>query len=263
MLEVKNLRYSIDEKKIIEDITYRFENGKFYGIIGPNGAGKTTFLKYILKIVSIEKNVTFINSKDMYGMGNKEIAKEESYVPQLLEESPGLLVKDIVSSGRYIHKKKFEELKSDETKYIEKCLQDTNLESFTNRRFDTLSGGERQRVLICKALVQESRIMVLDEPLSNLDLHYKVEIMGLLKKLKEKKKLTIICVLHDINYASLYCDEVFFINNGKIVDNGVPQNVINRKNIKEIYGLDVEIIEKDGRRFVIPTTFAVQNKVLT
>lgn len=242
-VSVNNLQYKYDKDTILDDINFDFEKGMFYGIIGPNGSGKTTLLKLIAKILNTPSDKIYIQNKDINSYKDKEKARQISLVPQIFNIEYSFTVYDIVSMGRYPYK--MDKLSHNDKKIINETLELTNLYDYKDKYVNNLSGGELQRVILARAIAQQTKIMLLDEPLSHLDIHHQLDILNLSKKLCKEKDITIICVLHDLNLAMKYSDKLIMLNKGKIYDAGDTKDVLNKKNIEEIYGIKVDIISQN------------------
>ncbi|WP_017413282.1 ABC transporter ATP-binding protein [Clostridium tunisiense] len=240
-IEVKNLSYSVVDKDILKNITLSVETGKFYGIIGPNGSGKTTLLKNISNSLGIDKNKIFIENKDILTYNYKDLAKTMSYVPQDNESNFDFTVWDIVLMGRYPYLRRFQQESQRDMEIAENALKLTKTFHLKDKNIKFLSGGERQRVFIARALTQETKILILDEPISMLDIHHALEIMDTIKNLNSKVGLTILTVLHDLNLAAEYSDELILVDDGKIVAIGTPEEVLTEENLEKVYKVKVSI----------------------
>ena len=240
-MHVKNLSFAYDKKVILDDINLDFNKGKLYSIIGPNGSGKSTIIKNISKTLGSQSKSVFISDKDIFTLNNKTLAKIMATIPQTTRIDYDFTVSEIVMMGRSPHKKRFEEFNTEDEIIIEKYMRATNTWELKDKFITELSGGESQRVIIAKALSQETEIILLDEPTSNLDVQYQIEILDTFRSLKTDK--IIIAVLHDLNLASVFSDEIILINKGQVVDKGTPWEVINEENIKNVYNIPVKIFE--------------------
>lgn len=240
-IDVRNLNFSYEGKEILKYINLNFSKGKFYSIIGPNGSGKSTFIKNISKIISPNHKSVFINNQDIYDFNNKNLAKKISVIPQNAIIDYDFTVFDIVIMGRSPYKGRFEDFGKEDEKITEKYMKATNTWELRDKLITELSGGEVQRVIAARALSQETDIILLDEPTSHLDIQYQIEFLNTFNGLKRDK--VIIAVLHDLNLAATFSDEIILINHGQVIDRGAPWQVINKENIKNVYNLSVEVIE--------------------
>lgn len=251
-IDVKNLSFDYNGKDVLKDITLNFNKGKFYSIIGPNGSGKSTLIKNISKIISPKRKSVFISNDDICGLSNKNLAKRMSVIPQNITIDYEFTVLDIVMMGRSPYKRRFEDFNIEDEKVAQKYMEVTNTWGLKDKFITELSGGEAQRVIAARALSQETDIILLDEPTSHLDIQYQIEFLNIFKRLKSDK--IIISVLHDLNLASIFSDEIILINKGLVESIGNPWEVINKENIKRVYNLTVEVFENPISKcpYIIP-----------
>ena len=253
MIEIKNLSFSYEEE-VLNNINITMEKGKFYTIIGPNGSGKTTLLRLISKALNANKKEIFIEDKDLNSINSKLLSQKMAMVPQNTEIEFDFSVEDIVLMGRTPHISRFSSEGEKDFHIAKVAMEITNTLKFKDKKINELSGGERQRVIVARAICQDTEIILLDEPISHLDIHHQIEIMNEIKQLNENKKITIVAVLHDLNLAAAYSDHMILMNNGRIHSHGKPSDVLNEKAIKEVYDLDVYIANnpKTGKIFIMP-----------
>lgn len=236
MLAVKNLSYGIEDKIIIEDMSFRVREGSFIGVVGPNGSGKSTLLKNIYKAVEGKGDI-HLKGRKLRAVSSRELAREMAVVSQHGSSDFDFTVKEMVMMGRYPHKGIFKTYDGRDRRIVEEALKNLALLDMGDRKFFTLSGGERQRVLIARALAQEADIIVLDEPTNHLDIRYQLQIMEILKRLD----ITVVAAVHDMNIASLYCDEVVAIKEGRIWGAGKTEEILSEGFFKEVFEVEVEI----------------------
>lgn len=251
-IKVENLNFSYGEKIILKDINLSFTKGNFYSVIGPNGSGKSTFIKNISKILSPRASSVFIDDIDISSISNKKLAQKMAVIPQDIKIEYDFTVFDVVMMGRSPYKRRFEDFNVEDEKVVEKYMKATNTWYLKDKLITELSGGENQRVIAARALTQETDIILLDEPTSHLDIQYQIEFLKIFKSLKMDK--VIIAVLHDLNLASTFSDEIILINKGEVVSKGTPWQVINKENIKNVYNLTVEVFENPISKcpYIIP-----------
>lgn len=252
MIEIKNLNYKIGQKHILKDINYKFSPGKIYGIIGPNGAGKSTILKHIMGIIPAPKSTIFYEGKDIRSFKVKEYARHISYVFQENPRDLDFTVYEILQMGRYTYMDLMGDLKAEDEAIIEQVIQDLHLESLRNASIRNLSGGEAQKVFIARALVQDTPYLLLDEPTSMLDIHNSVELMHLIQQIKEKRNLTIIMVLHDLNLAFGTCDEMLILKDGQLAVSGDTQEVLQNPILQETYNNKIHLIQDATSTYIVP-----------
>lgn len=254
-LEIKDLTFSYDsDNNILKKLNFNIEKGKFYTILGPNGSGKTTLIKIIAKALKVDRNKVLLNDEDINIIKSNTLAKKIAVVPQYTSTEFDFSVQDIVLMGRSPHISRFSSPGEKDNNIVQNAMELTNTWHLRHKNINALSGGERQRVIVARAISQETEIVLLDEPISHLDIHHQIEILNNIKRLNKEKKKTIIAVLHDLNIATAYSDYMILMNNGKIHSSGTPEEVLKKEVIKEVYGLDVHILYDPigNRPFIVP-----------
>jgi iron complex transport system ATP-binding protein len=239
-LRIENVECRYGSARILENISFDASGGDFIGLIGPNGSGKTTLLRSISRILKPHIGTVLLDGRDVYSLKSKEVAKKVAVVPQDTATSTFLFTAlEIVLMGRTPHLGWLEQEGKKDYTIAKNAMNTTNTWHLADRPFTELSGGEKQRVIIARALTQEPKVLLLDEPTSHLDINYQVEILNLIKKLSEKEKLTIVAVFHDLNLAAQYCDYLILLNQGEIESIGAPEVVLTPENIKRVYHAEV------------------------
>ena len=252
-IENASFSYGLGEENLLDKINLNIEKGKFIGILGPNGCGKSTLLKVILKYLNPKEGIIKIENKELKEYTQSELAEILSFVPQKSSLTMPLTVEDVVYMGRVPYmKNKWTGFDREDREKVEKIMQMLKIDKFKNRVVFSLSGGEFQRVLLARALAQNTNIMLLDEPTSALDMNYALEIMKLTSYFVKNENLTAVMVLHDLNLASMYCDSIILLKNGKIAYEGTPKELFRPEILEEIYGFNCEVIENNGFSYVIP-----------
>lgn len=252
-IENTTFSYGLGEENLLDGINLNIEKGKFIGILGPNGCGKSTLLKVILKYLNPKEGIIKIENKELKEYTQSELAEILSFVPQKSSLTMPLTVEDVVYMGRVPYmKNKWTGFDREDREKVEKIMQMLKIDKFKNRVIFSLSGGEFQRVLLARALAQNTNIMLLDEPTSALDMNYALEIMRLTSYFVQNESLTAVMVLHDLNLASMYCDSIILLKNGKIAYEGTPKELFRPEILEEIYGFNCEVIENNGFSYVIP-----------
>lgn len=240
-LIVNDLSFRFGSKEVLKNINMNIKPGAFISIIGPNGSGKSTFLKIISTYLKPQKGIILLGSEEISKLSRKETSKKISVVPQNTSLEFDFKVKDIVMMGRHPYIDRLRGETVDDIRIVEKAMLYTNIMMLSDRMFNELSGGEKQRVILAQALAQEPKILLLDEPVSHLDLQHQVEILDLIKKMSISEALTVIAVLHDLNMASVYSDYIVMLKEGSILYEGEPEIVLNHKNIAKVFNIDVYI----------------------
>jgi iron complex transport system ATP-binding protein len=250
IIDIIQLQYNINKATILKDIDLTFEAGKFYSIVGPNGSGKTTLIKNIIKYLSPSKGQVLVENIDVNKIRAKQFADIISYVPQDTVLEMEFSCYDVVMMGRNNKIKFLGTETNEDVKKVEEAMKATEIFGLKDKLITEVSGGERQRVLLARAIAQDSRCIILDEPLSNLDIKHQLEIIDILNKLRASGK-TIIAVLHDINLAFTYTDYTVIMKDGKVFDYGKTEDVINVKNIEEVYGVSCKLVSiEDGKHII-------------
>ncbi|MGG0854942.1 adenosylcobinamide amidohydrolase [Metabacillus fastidiosus] len=244
MIDVKNISYKIGSKTILENINLSVSRGEFFGILGPNGSGKTTLLKLISGGQAGKEGEVIIDGRNIRMYQTKELAKKLAVLPQLNDAPFSFTVYDAIKIGRYAHQRTLLPAWSKEDEdSVQEAIRLTKIERLKDRFLDELSGGERQLVYLARALVQEAEILLLDEPTNHLDISHQINLLELLKELIEEKNLTVISIFHDLNLASLYCDKVLLLKDGKEVNTDTPRNLFINEKLEEIYDADLQMME--------------------
>ncbi|PVX27793.1 MAG: heme ABC transporter ATP-binding protein [Candidatus Bathyarchaeum sp.] len=224
--------------KILEDIDFAVKSGEFLGILGPNGSGKTTLLKSISRILEPKKGAILIDASNIYDMKTVDVAKQLAVVPQTTPVTFDFTALEVVLMGRNPHLARFAMESKEDLAIAKNSMQLTNTWHLAKRPVTELSGGERQRVIIARALTQEPKILLLDEPTTHLDISNQLEIMDLIKELCKTKKLLIVAVFHDFNLAARYCNSFILLKDGKIVAVGKSDDTLTSENIKKVFNVD-------------------------
>lgn len=236
VIEIKNLSYGINDKEILRDISLSINAGEFVGLIGPNGAGKTTLLKCIN---GINKAVGTIKIKGtlLETYPEKKLAGEIALMHQNTTIGYPFSALDIVLMGRYPYLKRFQQEGREDYAIARKNMIYTDTEKLGNSLITEMSGGERQRVLFAKTLTQETDIVLLDEPTASLDITYQEQIFKYARDLSQQGT-TIVAAIHDLKIAARYCTRLVLVNNGKIVAEGTPEEVLTTENLSGVYGIN-------------------------
>jgi len=248
-LQIKNLSFSYDKNKnILNDISLSVHQGEILGILGPNGTGKTTFIKCVNHILPPASGGVFFEEKNLAALTPKEIAKIIAYVPQYTDNYFTMTVIDTVMLGRLPYARR--SYSHEDRSLVFELLQQLNLESLAFRTLHTLSGGERQRVFIARALAQQPRCIILDEPTSSLDLHNQLFILHTITAIARQKQLSIIMTIHDLNLASMFCDKILMLKDTRIFAYGEAQEVLTEENIDAMYQVKTKVTVEDGYKHI-------------
>ncbi len=244
-IQIKNLTFAYDKQKILKQINLVIGRETFLSIIGPNGSGKTTLLKNIARNLKPTTGSVLIDKKELSAYSISELARDLSVVHQNPEIVVEFTVYDVVTMGRNPYVRRFQAESQHDFEIVEKALHWTNTFHLQHRYINEISGGERQRVMIAKALAQEPKVLLLDEPTSFLDIHHQVEIMELLKRLNREKHISVIAVIHDLNLAARYSEEVLLLHEGNVVTLGATDKVMTVDNLQKAYEMEM-IVDRNA-----------------
>lgn len=262
-LQIRNLRFNFGKENILEDINLDVPPGGFIGIVGPNGSGKTTLLKNISALLKPASGTITLDGADVHRMGRRQAASRLAVLPQENMVGYDFTAYDIVSMGRYAHLSGFKNWTERDGEAVRRAMEDTGVWNLRQRNFNQLSGGEKQRVVLARALAQECEVLLLDEPITHLDIHHQVEILDLIKGMCGKTGITVIAVLHDLNLASRYSDFIVMLGRKRVEACGKPGEVITTENIRKIFGVEARVCidEENGKPYVLPAVVGAGRKL--
>ena len=248
-IKIDGMEFSYTGVPVLEDVTLDISGPQLVSIIGPNGVGKSTLIHCIDRILSPTEGTILLDGRDVGTINMKELAKEIGYVPYAAHDAFPLSVVDTVLTGRHPHSR-WKSLDHD-LDVVYSTLDLLGIRDLALRSFDELSAGQHQKVMIARGLVQEPKVLLLDEPTSNLDIKHQIEVTRILKELSEEKGIMVVMISHDLNIAAQYSDNMIMLFNGGVYAVGKPADVITRKNIAAVYGVECDIVENHGRPHMI------------
>ncbi len=241
VLSASNIVAGYDKKIILNYIDVTIPRNQISVIIGANACGKSTLLKALARLISPVSGEIHIDGKKISAIPPKRLARVLGLLPQSPVVPEGITVADLISRGRFPYQSFLKGMGKRDYEAVEEALEMMGITALANRSVDELSGGQRQRVWIAMALAQGTDILLLDEPTTFLDITYQIEILDLLTDLNQKKGTTIVMVLHDINLAVRYADYLFAIQNGTLVAQGAPFEIVTEDLMKQVFGLDCKV----------------------
>lgn len=241
IIRVEHLRDGYKDNIVLDDLSLEIEQGKIYTILGPNGSGKTTLLRLMGRNKKPMAGRIFLEGQDLFRLPGKQVARTIGMMSQF-NRSVDLHVSTLVGYGRYAHKKWWEGSKAEDAEVVEWALERTAMKALADRRLSTLSGGERQRAWIAMSIAQKPKILLLDEPTTYLDIAHQLEIMELVRKLNREENLTVVMVLHDINHALRYSDEILLLKNGSIYAQKDPWRMAEEGTLSEVFRVEAELL---------------------
>ncbi len=237
-IEMQKVSIGYSHKVILRDITFQVLPGQIVGLIGPNGSGKSTIIRALTRVISLYDGQILLDDKNIISIPRQQLARLVSVVPQVPILPSAFTSFEVVLMGRNPHLSLFQHESSREVEITLRAMEQTMTRHLAGRRVGELSGGEIQCLLIARALVQETKAILLDEPTANLDIGRQIEILNLIKRLCHEKNIAVLAALHDLNLSAQYCDRLVLINNGTVHAQGTPVEVITAANIKEVYGAE-------------------------
>ena len=248
MIQVSGLIGGYDNNEIIKNVSFHVQKGTIVGILGPNGSGKSTLLKLLSGIIKPSNGIVEIDGKPLTSYGSKELAKKMAVLPQLHANAFSNSVYETVSIGRYPYQSGLFSKWTDEDELaVQTAMQHTGVNRYAHVNLELLSGGEQQRVFIAQALAQQAEVLLLDEPTNHLDIAHQKQILDVLQQEVCSRQITVISIFHDINLASLYCDRLLLLQDGKVECIGAPHEVVQESTIDKVY-------EAEVRTYAHPTT---------
>lgn len=246
-INIQNLHFGYDNRVIFNNLSVSFPQGGFCSILGPNGSGKTTLLKCVAGLLKPDSGTIQLNGKPMSEYKMTEMARTLAYVPQYQDIVFDISVFDYVMLGRNPYQTPWEMQRPEDKEVVEDMLQRCKVWKYRDNLLQALSGGERQRVMIARAMAQQTGIMLLDEPLSNIDVTHKFEIMDILQQLNEEQEVSILIILHDLSIAKSYSKQILLLKEGQMLQYGDRNAVLTEGNIRNCFDLsDLYLISEEG-----------------
>ncbi len=246
MIRVEELSLGYEERLVLRDLNFQVNPGEFVGILGPNGSGKSTLVHALSGLLPPKAGRIIIKDRRLEAMASRVRAQILAVVPQSSEVRFPFPCLEIVLMGRYPHRKRWGSLTDDDLLWALKSMRRTTTEHLQDRPVTEVSGGERQRVVMARALAQDPEFLLLDEATSSLDVRKKLEIFEILKFLNETRNLTVLCAMHDLNLAALYCRRLMFIKDGGIITDGPTEEVFTPAVLARVYQTPMEVIRHPG-----------------
>lgn len=251
VLKIENLSAAYSgSTPVLRDVSLTVAAGEIAAIIGPNGCGKSTLLRCISGLMPLQSGAILLDGKNSESYNSRERAQTLALLAQSFEGSGEIEVEEMVLLGRTPFLSNYGTPTKRDKEIARRALQQTNTEKFCGRSLGELSGGEKQRVLLARALAQQPKILLLDEPTSNLDIRYQFEILDLVLRLAREEKIAVVLVLHQINLASAVADSIMLLSDsGTVCASGAPGAVMTQENLQSVYGvlLEVSIHSQSGR----------------
>ena len=238
-MKIKSLNKFYGDKQVVKEVNFKLPRGKVISLIGPNGAGKSTVLNIITRLIAQDSGDVFFEDKELKQWKSKELAKKLAILTQQNNITMKLTVKELVSFGRFPYSGS--NLTKEDHDMVDMAIDYMEMQEFSNRFIDELSGGQLQRAYIAMVIAQDTEFVFLDEPTNNLDIYHSSNMMKLVRKLSEELGKTVILVLHEINFASVYSDYIGAFKDGELFKFGEVKDVMTKENLKSLYNVDFDI----------------------
>lgn len=242
MFELENVSFSVPGRTLLHPLSLQLPHGRMIGLIGHNGSGKSTLLKLLARQQQPSAGSIRLDGKALRDWGNRDFARQVAYLPQQLPQTDGLSVRELVAFGRYPWHGALGRVTADDRAQVDRALELTDTQVFADRPVDLLSGGERQRVWLAMLLAQNSRFLLLDEPTSALDIAHQVEVLSRVRELSRELDLGVLVVLHDVNMAARYCDDLIALHGGRLLSRGTPAQLMRSETLEDIYGIPMGVL---------------------
>ena len=254
LFELENVTFSVEGRTLLQPLTASIQAGSMTALIGHNGSGKSTLLKILARQHVASAGTISFAGKKLDKWGEREFARQLAYLPQQTSLATGMLVKELVALGRYPWHGALGRFGSIDRQKVDEAIELTGLRPFADRLVDTLSGGERQRVWLAMLVAQDAECLLLDEPTSALDIAHQIEVLSLVRKLSHEKNLSVFVVLHDVNMASRFCDEVLALHSGKLIARSTCDDIMQPEHLRDIYGIEMDVMRNssNGLLFAAP-----------
>jgi len=241
-IKVSGLSFDYPGKPVLKGINLTLSEGSFTAVLGPNGCGKTTLLKNISGYLKPRWGKIRVLNKSVSGLSARERARMIGYIPHNTAAGFDFTCHEVVSMGRLPYLGRFQWETGTDRKAIQESMELTGTWDLRNRLINNVSGGEMQRVLIARALAQQPKVLLMDEPVSHLDIKFQMDIINLVGRLCDEVGITAVAVLHDINLASRYCSRIVLMKEGRIISTGSAADVITEKNLKKVFDVEIEVL---------------------
>ncbi|MGH2782221.1 MAG: ABC transporter ATP-binding protein [Thermoleophilaceae bacterium] len=243
LLRTARLTLAYNDREVVQGLDLVVRRGKVTAVVGANGCGKTTLLRALARLMRPRKGCVLLDGRSIADLPTREVARRLGVLPQSPVAPDGLVVEDLVARGRYPHQTLFRHWSLDDEAAVEAALAATRMVELRDRPLDELSGGQRQRAWIAMTLAQQTEILLLDEPTTFLDLAHQVEVLELLADLVADHGRTVVMVLHDVNLACRYADQLVAMRDGRIYAAGMPGDIVDAAFVQDVFGLAARVVE--------------------
>lgn len=242
LFALDGVSYSIPERMLLEPLTLTLPARRVVGLIGHNGSGKSTLLKILARQQPASGGLVQFEDKPLGDWGDRPFARKVAYLPQQTPPAAGMLVRELVALGRYPWHGALGRFGQTDREKVAEAMALTDVEMFADRLVETLSGGERQRVWLAMLVAQDAECLLLDEPISALDVAHQIEVLALVRRLADERGLGVVVVLHDVNMAARFCDEIIALHSGRLIARGTPDEILTPEQLEDIYGVNMGVM---------------------
>jgi len=241
-LVAEQISVTLGSADVLHNVSVTLPRGRITALVGPNGSGKSTVLRALTRQLPVDRGVVRLDGRAISDFSARDFARKVAYLPQTVLSPPGMTVGELVACGRYPHQGIWRVPNKADDAAVDAALQVTGMVAFRDRLLNALSGGERQRAHIAVALAQEAEILLLDEPTTYLDIRHQIEILDLIRTLNRRQGLTVGWILHDLNQALAYSDEIVLLSAGRVVASGTPHAVLTPETIERVFGTTMVVL---------------------
>lgn len=252
LMKLDNISFSYEVSPVLKELSITIKEQEFIGLIGPNGSGKSTLLKTMGALLKPNSGNIQFKDHPLAEFNKKIFSQSVSWISQSHPMVFPFKVSEIVLMGRHPYLSPLSFETEEDFEIAQRAMEVTRTSQFADRYFNEISGGEQQRVMIASALTQNPEMMLLDEPTSALDLKYQIQILTILKNLNQDRRMTLIMAMHDLNLTAKFCDRLILLDEGKIVCDGTPEQVLKKEILEKVYDIEVDLSSKDGNIWVHP-----------
>ena len=247
ILDARALGFAVAGRQILDGVDLAVRRGEVAALVGHNGSGKSTLIKLLARQLLPSAGTVTFEGQPVDALGAREFSRRVAYLPQDLTTASGMTVRELVACGRYPWHGALGRFTEEDGAKVAEAIALTHLGRLAERMVETLSGGERQRAWIAMLLAQDATCLLLDEPISALDIAHQIEILALVQNLTHRKSLSVAVVLHDINMAARFCDSIHALKGGRVIASGPPEAMMTAEVLRDIYGLHMNVMPHPSR----------------